>query len=147
MTEIKIEEKKLINQLMPKVSEYFKKNKTLQKSEIKQLISFLKFPDIKESNDIETFWKEISLNSSGNQITQELFTKNLNEYIHNHSKELIHQDTLISNVTKFLERPVKLIEDIDPDNELMFELYRLLATIEFSENKDIPLLALEKSFK
>ena len=145
MTEIKTGEKKLINQLMPKVSEYFKKNKTLEKSEIKQLISFLKFPDIKESNDIEIFWKEISLNSSGNQITQELFTKNLIEYIHNHSKELIHQDTLVANVTKFLERPVKLIEDIDPDNELMFELYRLLATIEFSDNQDIPLLSLEEA--
>ena len=32
-----------------------------------------------------------------------------------------------------LERPVKLIEDIDGDNDLMYEFYLLLATIDFTD--------------
>ena len=140
MEEIKSDEEKLIEQLIPKISEYFTKNKFLEKSGINQLLSHLEFPEI----DPELFWNEISSNSDGNKITQELFIKNLTEYIHNHSKEIFENDSLNDDVAKFLERPVQLVEDIDTDNELMFELYRLMATIEFAENKDVPLMSLEE---
>ena len=140
MEEIKSDEEKLIEQLIPKISEYFTKNKFLEKSGINQLLSHLEFPEI----DPELFWNEISSNSDGNKITQDLFITNLTEYIHNHSKEIFENDSLNDDVAKFLERPVQLVEDIDTDNELMFELYRLMATIEFAENKDVPLISLEE---
>ena len=146
MEEIKSEEEELINQLKPKISEYFTKNKFVEKSNIKQLISFIEFPDITEPEDIEAFWKEISFNSTSKKLTQELFQKNISIYIHNHSSEIFLGNSLIDNVTKFLKRPIKLIEDIDPDNEFMFELYRLLATLDFNDNQDdIPLISLEEA--
>ena len=146
MEEIKSEEEELINQLKPKISEYFTKNKFVEKSTIKQLISFIEFPDITEPEDIEAFWKEISFNSTSKKLTQELFQKNISIYIHNHSSEIFLGNSLIDNVTKFLKRPIKLIEDIDPDNEFMFELYRLLATLDFNDNQDdIPLISLEEA--
>ena len=145
MDEIKSNEEKLIKQLIPKISEYFNKYKILEKSAIKQLISFLDFPDITEQKDIETFWKEISKNSNGKNITIELFIKNLTEYIHNHSKELFTEDSLTNSMVKFLEMPIQVIENIDPNNELMFELYRLLASLDFTDGKDIPMTSLEQA--
>ena len=137
MEETKSKEEKLIKQLIPRITEFFTKNKTLEKGKLKELITFLEFPSIPEIQDTESFWKEISKNSSNKNITKELFMKNLTEYIHNHSKEIFEQESaLINNVTQFLERPVQLVEDFDPDNELIFEFYRLLATIEFFDFTD-----------
>ena len=149
MDENKIKEEKLFNQLNPKIEEYFTKNKNLEKGKIKEFIEFINFPKIFEFNDnnsLELFFKEISKNSNGKFITKELFIKNLIEYIHNHYEELFEKDiSLINNVTKFLERPVKLIEDIDGDNDLMYEFYLLLATIDFTEAQNISLLSLENA--
>ena len=149
MDENKIKEEKLFNQLNPKIEEYFTKNKNLEKGKIKEFIEFINFPKIFEFNDnnsLELFFKEISKNSNGKFITKELFIKNLIEYIHNHNEELFEKDiSLINNVTKFLERPVKLIEDIDGDNDLMYEFYLLLATIDFTEAQNISLLSLENA--
>ena len=137
MEETKSNEEKLIKQLIPRITEFFTKNKTLEKGKLKELITLLEFPNIPEIQDTESFWKEISKNSSNKNITKELFMKNLTEYIHNHSKEIFEQESaLINNVTQFLERPVQLVEDFDPDNELIFEFYRLLATIEFFDFTD-----------
>ena len=146
MEEEKSNEEKLIEELIPKISEYFSENKILVKSELKNLVEFLEFPIINESNEneVEEYWQEISINSDGEKITQELFLTNLTEYIHNHSKELFEQDSSNDDFSKFLEKPVELEEDIDTDNELMFELYRLLATVEFSDNQDVPLISLEE---
>ena len=149
MDENKIKEEKLFNQLNPKIEEYFTKNKNLEKGKIKEFIEFINFPKIFEFNDnnsLELFFKEISKNSNGKFITKELFIKNLIEYIHNHNEELFEKDiSLINNVTKFLERPVKLIEDIDGDNDLMYEFYLLLATIDFTDAQNISLLSLENA--
>ena len=149
MNEYGKEEEKLFNQLIPRITEYFTKNKNLEKGKIKEFIEFINFPKIFEFNDnnsLELFFKEISKNSNGKFITKELFIKNLIEYIHNHNEELFEKDiSLINNVTKFLERPVKLIEDIDGDNDLMYEFYLLLATIDFTEAQNISLLSLENA--
>ena len=146
MEDEKSDSEKLIEELIPKISEYFSQNKILTKSNIKQLVEFLEFPIIEESNEteIEEYWQEISTNSDEGNLTQELFITNLTQYINNHSKELFEQESISDDITKFLDKPVQLIEDIDTDNELMFELYRLLATVDFSENQDVPLISLEE---
>ena len=51
----------------------------------------------------------------------------------------------INTINEFLERPIKLIEDIDADNELMFEFYKLLATVDFKEFENVPLNLLQNS--
>ena len=146
MEEEKPDEEKLIEELTPKISEYFSQNKILSKNNIKQLVEFLEFPIIEESNEteIEEYWKEISTNSDEGNITQELFITNLTQYIRNHSKEFFEPESFSEELSRFLDKPVQLIEDIDPDNELMFELYRLLATVDFTDNQDVPLISLEE---
>ena len=137
MEDEKSDSEKLIEELIPKISEFFSQNKILTKSNIKQLVEFLEFPLIEESNEteIEEYWQEISTNSDEGNLTQ---------YIHNHSKELFEPESISDDFNKFLDKPVQLVEDIDADNELMFELYRLLATVDFSENQDVPLISLEE---
>ena len=144
--ENKNQEQNLINELIPKITEYFQKNKSLKKSDLNKFISFVNFPIMaNDNNTLELFWKEISKNSNGKNLTQELLIKNLIEYIHNHN-ELFQNDTsIISSITDFIERPVKLIGDIDSDNELMFELYRLLATLDCTDSKNVPLLTVENA--
>ena len=139
-------EENLIKQLIPKITEYFTKNKNLEKGKLKEFLEFINFQILDENNNIETFWKEISKNSNGKNITKEFLIKNLVEYIHNHNKELFEKESsLMSSVRSFIDRPVKLIEDIDGDNELIFEFYRLLATIDITNVQDVPLLSLENA--
>ena len=115
MEDEKSDSEKLIEELIPKISEYFSQNKILTKSNIKQLVEFLEFPIIEESNEteIEEYWQEISTNSDEGNLTQELFITNLTQYINNHSKELFEQESISDDITKFLDKPVQLIEDID----------------------------------
>ena len=143
MAENKTKEEKLIKKLIPKITEYFKKNKFLHKGKVTEFLEFIEL-SIWNEKDIEIFWKEISKDSNGKNLQKVLLVRNLTDYIHNHSKELFKSEEKLQNsVTKYLERPVKLIEDIDPENELMYEFYRLLATIDFSNSQTIPLYVLE----
>ena len=140
-----IQEKNLIKQLTSKINEYFTKNKTLKKTALKEFISFINFPNLPYDNNdgLELFWQEISKNSKNDNLTKELLIKNLLEYIDNHNEEIFQSQ--YSLLERFLQRPVKLIEDIDDDNELLLELYRLLATIDFNGRKNIPLLNVENA--
>ena len=147
MNENKTKEEKLVKKIIPKITEYFKKNEFLKKENITEFMEFIDL-SILDENSIESFWKEISKDSKGQNLQKVLLVRNLTDYIHNHSKELFQPEaSLKNNVINFLERPVKLIEDIDPDNELMYEFYRLLATIEFSNSQSIPLFSLENLLK
>ena len=147
MSENKTKEEKLIKRLIPKITEYFKKNETLEKEKLQDFMEFIDLSIIDEKNK-DSFWKEISKSSNGKSIQKVLLVRNLTEYIHNNSKTLFQPEaSLTNNVTKFLERPVKLIEDIDSENELMYEFYRLLATIEYSNSQSIPLFTLENIVK
>ena len=143
MSENKTKEEKLIKKLIPKITEYFKKNEFLVKDKLQEFMEFIDLSIWDEKNK-EFFWKEISKGSNGTNLQKVLLVKNLTDYIHNHSKELFQPEaSLMKSVNNFLERPVKLIEDIDSDNELMYEFYKLLATIEFSNSQSIPLFTLE----
>ena len=148
MEENETREEILIKQLIPKITEYFTKNKTLEKAKLKKFIEFIDFPiDTEEDKDIlEILWKEFSKNSNGKNITKELLITNLVEYIHNNSEFLFqNQNYSMSSVIRFLERPVKLIEDIDADDELIFEFYRLLATLDLAEPQNVPLLTIQNA--
>ena len=147
MSENKTQEEKLIKRLIPKITEYFKKHETLEKEKFPEFMEFIDLSIWNDKNK-EEFWKEISKNSNGKNLQKVVLVRNLTEYIHNHSKELFQPEaSLQKNLTKFLEMPVKLIEDIDSENESMYEFYRLLATLEYSNSQSISLLTLESVVK
>ena len=147
MSENKVKEEKLVKRLIPKITEYFKNHESLDKDKLKEFMEFIDLSILDENNK-ESFWRELSKSSNGKKIQKILLVKNLTEYIHNHSQELFQPEaSLVSNVTQFLERPVKLIDDIDSENESMYEFYRLLATIEYSNSQSIPLYSLENIVK
>ena len=146
MDENQISVKSLIRQLIPKISEYFSKNIKLEKNLFKQFLEFIKFPlDFKEKNDLEQAWKEISKDSNTGELSKILLLRNLTEYIHNHNKDLRYEKILSEDKEPNFSGPNKIIKDIDTDNELMFELYRLLATITISDEKTLTLLSLENA--
>ena len=147
MSDNRTQEEKLIKRLIPKITEYFKKHEKLEKENVSKFMEFIDL-SIRDENNQESFWNEISKNSNGKDLQKVLLVRNLTEYIHNHNKDIFQPlESLNSSVIKFLERPVKLIEDFDADNELMYEFYRLLATIEFTNSQSIPLFALENIVK
>ena len=144
-----VKENKLIKALIPRISEYFKKNEFLEKS---QLTDFLNYIDLSTWNekDKEKFWSEISKDKGQptNKVQKVLLIKNLTEYIHAHSNELFQpEESLKNSVLSFITEPKQLKIEIDPDNEQMFEFYRLLATIQFSTSKTIPLFTLDEQLK
>ena len=148
MDEFKDKEQNLINKIIPKIDEYFSKNKILEKTKLKEFIEFIQFPSIstEDNNTLSLFWKEISKNSNDKDITKELLIKNLVDYIHNNNEEILSLEPSSSNsISSFLERPVKLIEDIDGEDELIFELYLLLATVDLTEGQNLPLSLLENA--
>ena len=144
-----VKENKLIKSLIPKISEYFLFNEYLEKS---QLSNFLNHIDLSTWNekDKEIFWSEISKDKGKptNKVPKVLLIKNLTEYIHSHSNELFQpEESLKSSVLNFITQPKELKVDIDPENEQMFEFYRLLASVQFSTSKMIPLFSLEELLK
>ena len=147
-----VKENKLIKALIPKISEYFKKNEFLEKSQLTDFLNFIDLSTWNEKNK-EKFWSEISKDKgqSTNKVQKVLLIKNLTEYIHSHSSELFQpEESLKNSVLNFITQPKQLKIEIDPENEQMFEFYRLLASIQFSTSKIIPLFSLEdllKSYK
>ena len=144
-----VKENKLIKALIPKISEFFKTKEYLEKS---QLSEFLNFIDLSTWNekDKELFWSEISKDKGQptNKVQKVLLIKNLTEYIHAHSSELFQPEaSLKDSVLNFITKPKDLKIDIDPENEQMFEFYRLLATIQFSTSKIIPIYTLDEHLK
>lgn len=144
-----VKENKLIKALIPKISEFFKTKEYLEKS---QLSEFLNFIDLSTWNekDKELFWSEISKDKGqpSNKVQKVLLIKNLTEYIHIHSSELFQPEaSLKDSVLNFIKNPKDLKIDIDPENEQMFEFYRLLATIQFSTSKIIPIYTLDEHLK
>ena len=144
-----VKENKLIKSLIPKVSDYFQTREYLEKA---QLTEFLNFIDLSTWNekDKDKFWSEISKDrgKTSERVKKVLLIKNLTEYIHNHSKELFQpQESLKNSVMKFITNPKQIKVEIDPENELMFEFYRLLASIPLTDAKMIPIYTLDEKLK
>ena len=140
-----VKENKLIKSLIPKISEYFKKNEYLEKTQLSDFLNFIDLSTWKEK-DKEKFWLEISKDKGQptDKVPKVLLIKNLTEYIHSHSNELFQpEESLKKSVLNFLTQPKDLKIEIDPENEQIFEFYRLLASIQFSTSKTLtPLVGL-----
>ena len=148
MEENKIKLEKLFKRLNPKITEYFKKNETLSKEKLDEFMEFIDLSIGRTQKDKEEFWKEMTKGSNEKNLQKGLLLRNLTNYIHCHSKEILKQEESIhKSLIKFIERPVKLIEDIDSENEMMYEFYRLLATFEYSNSQTISLFSLEAECK
>ena len=144
-----VKENKLIKALIPKISEYFKTNEFLEKSQLSDFLNFIDLSTWKEK-DKEIFWSEISKDKgqATDKVQKVLLIKNLTEYIHSHSNELFQpEESLKNSVLNFITQPKQLKVEIDPENEQMFEFYRLLASVQFSTSKIIPLFTLEEQLK
>ena len=144
-----VKENKLIKSLIPKISEYFKANEYLEKPQLSDFLNFIDLSTWKEK-DKEKFWLEISKDKGQptDKVPKVLLIKNLTEYIHSHSNELFQpEESLKKSVLNFLTQPKDLKIEIDPENEQIFEFYRLLASIQFSTSKTIPLYSLEEQLK
>ena len=147
--ETEVKENKLIKALIPKISEYFKNTEFLEKPKLAEFLNFIDLSTWNEK-DKEKFWSEISKDKGQptNKVPKVLLIKNLTDYIHSHSNELFQpEESLKNSVLNFITQPKQLKVEIDPENEQMFEFYRLLASIEFSTSKMIPLFSLEEQLQ
>lgn len=144
----RLKENKLIKALIPKISDYYVSNEFVKKEELSK---FLDFIDLSTWSEKESLWKELSKDCKDPDkkgLPKVLLVKNLTEFIHNHNEELFQPEaTLADSVFNFLNNPKDLNAQIDTENDAMFEFYKLLASIEFSTSKMIPIFTLEENLK
>ena len=132
--------KNLLSTLLPKIDDYFTKKEYLEKSKLPEFLSYIDLSLITEKEkDLEKLWSQLSKNSSNqNQITKKILIQNLSSYIQSHSSEIFQPNQSLKNsVLQFISNPKKLELNIDPDNDEYFELYRLLASLEYNNDKMI----------
>ena len=130
----------IISSLLPKITNYFTKNKFLEKSKLSEFLSYIDFSFILEKEkDLDKLWSQLSRNAPNkNQISKEILIQNLSEYIQSNNSEIIQPEQSLKNsVLQFISNPKKLNIDIDTDNDDYFELYRLLASLQFTNDKMI----------
>ena len=132
--------KNIISALLQKITDYFTKNKFLEKSKLSEFLSFIDFSFITEKDKgLDKLWFQLSKNAPNqNQLSKEIVIQNLSEFIQSHNKEIFQPEQSLKNsVLQFISNPKKLKIDIDPDNDDYFELYRLLASLQFTNDKMI----------
>ena len=132
--------KNIISALLPKITDYFTKNKFLEKSKLSEFLSFIDFSFITEKDKgLDKLWFQLSKNAPNQyQLSKEIVIQNLSEFIQSHNKEIFQPEQSLKNsVLQFISNPKKLKIDIDPDNDDYFELYRLLASLQFTNDKMI----------
>ena len=130
----------IISSLLPKITNYFTKNKFLEKSKLSEFLSYIDFSFLLEKEkDLDKLWSQLSRNAPNkNQISKEILIQNLSEYIQSNNSEIIQPEQSLKNsVLQFISNPKKLNIDIDTDNDDYFELYRLLASLQFTNDKMI----------
>ncbi len=147
-------EEKLIKTIIPKISDYFKENTFLEKENLQEFLEYLGITAWNKENDEEKneeIWNSLSKDSQEQKLQKIIVIKNITDYIHNHGNELIPPErTLESSVEKFLLSPIQAIytnENINEDDETIFEFLKYLSLIQFSNNNTIPFFELEKYLK
>jgi hypothetical protein len=147
-------EEKLIKTIIPKISDYFKENTFLEKENIQEFLEYLGITSWNKDNDEEKkeeIWNSLSKDSQEQKLQKIIVIKNITDYIHNHGNELIPPErTLESSVEKFLLSPIQAIytnENINEEDETIFEFLKFLSLIQFSNNNTIPFFELEKYLK
>ena len=147
-------EEKLIKTIIPKISDYFKENTFLEKENLQEFLEYLGITAWNKENDEEKkeeIWNSLSKDSQEQKLQKIIVIKNITDYIHNHGNELIPPErTLENSVEKFLLSPIQAIytnENINEDDETIFEFLKFLSLIQFSNNNTIPFFELEKYLK
>ena len=91
-------EKEILSTLMPKINEYFLKNKFLEKSKLPEFLSYIDISLATEKDkDLEKFWSNLSKNGSKEKISKENLIQNLSEYIQQNNKEILQPQQTLNN--------------------------------------------------
>ena len=147
-------EEKLIKTIIPKISDYFKENSFLEKENLKNFLDYLGLrtwnkENIEEKNN--EIWNSLSKDSQDKNLQKVIVIKNITDYIHLHGSEILPPErTLESSVEKFLSSPIQTIytnENLDEDDEIVFEFFKFISLIQFGNNKTIPFFELENILK
>ena len=136
----------LLESKMQRVNEFFDKYQYLEKQKLSEFFSYIELPFIiQKEKDLEKLWFQLSKNSSKDKITKDILVQNLSEYINSNKNDTIKpEESLKNSVFEFISNPKKLNINIDPDNDDHFELYRLLASLEYIKDNMVQINFLEK---
>ena len=136
----------LLESKMQRVNEFFDKYQYLEKQKLSEFFSYIELPFItQKEKDLEKLWLQLSKNSSKDKITKDILVQNLSEYINSNENDTIKpEESLKNSVFEFISNPKKLNINIDPDNDDHFELYRLLASLQYIKDNMVQISFLEK---
>ena len=136
----------LLESKMQRVNEFFDKYQYLEKQKLSEFFSYIELPFIiQKEKDLEKLWFQLSKNSSKDKITKDILVQNLSEYINSNKNDTIKpEESLKNSVFEFISNPKKLNINIDPDNDDHFELYRLLASLQYIKDNMVQINFLEK---
>ena len=147
-------EEKFIKTIIPKISDYFKENSFLEKENLKNFLDYLGLrtwnkENIEEKNN--EIWNSLSKDSQDKNLQKVIVIKNITDYIHLHGSEILPPErTLESSVEKFLSSPIQTIytnENLNEDDEMVFEFFKFLSLIQFNNNRTIPFFELDNILK
>ena len=141
-----INKKILLESKMQRINEFFDKYQYLEKQKLSEFFSYIELPFIiQKEKDLEKLWFQLSKNSSKDKITKDILVQNLSEYINSNKNDTIKpEESLKNSVFEFISNPKKLNINIDPDNDDHFELYRLLASLQYIKDNMVQINFLEK---
>ena len=136
----------LLESKMQRINEFFDKYQYLEKQKLSEFFSYIELPFItQKEKDLEKLWFQLSKNSSKDKITKDILVQNLSEYINSNENDTIKpEESLKNSVFEFISNPKKLNINIDPDNDDHFELYRLLASLQYIKDNMVQISFLEK---
>ena len=129
-TNEKEREEKLIKTIIPKISDYFKENSSLEKENLQNFLEYLGLRTWNKDNNEEKnneIWKSLSKDCQDKNLQKVIVIKNITDYIHLHGSEILPPErTLESSVEKFLSSPIQTIytnENLDENDEIIFEFF------------------------
>ena len=136
----------LLESKIQRINEFFDKYQYLEKQKLSEFFSYIELPFItQKEKDLEKLWFQLSKNSSKDKITKDILVQNLSEYINSNENDTIKpEESLKNSVFEFISNPKKLNINIDPDNDDHFELYRLLASLQYIKDNMVQISFLEK---
>ena len=136
----------LLESKIQRINEFFDKYQYLEKQKLSEFFSYIELSFItQKEKDLEKLWFQLSKNSSKDKITKDILVQNLSEYINSNKNDTIKpEESLKNSVFEFISNPKKLNINIDPDNDDHFELYRLLASLEYIKDNMVQINFLEK---
>ena len=146
--EQKEKEEKIIKSIIPKISDYFLENNYLTKDKLSEFLDYIDLNIWNSDNEKEVLWSTLSIGVKENKLKKVTVIKNLTDFIHSNGKNIFQPEKSLENsVKQFFNNPIKLsytnnINQID--EELFFELYKLLSVIQYNDNKSIYFYEIEK---